>query len=124
MVARNNSLTSVPEGMELIPELKVIDLKGNPFDDGAKVSTIRRFGRHQNQARLMAKFFTLVWRPPRGWHCMRRRPPPGVAGAAHEVHDGLIKVNLTDFISGKYSLSYERVIGPWTTAEFTATALG
>ena len=44
VVARNNSLTSVPEGMELIPELKVIDLKGNPFDDGAKVSTIRRFG--------------------------------------------------------------------------------
>lgn len=44
VVARNNSLTSVPEGMELVPELKVIDLKGNPFDDGAKVSTIRRFG--------------------------------------------------------------------------------
>ena len=44
VVARNNSLTSMPEGMELLPELKVIDLKGNPFDDGAKVLTTRRFG--------------------------------------------------------------------------------
>ena len=41
-----------------------------------------------------------------------------------KLHDGLIKVNLTDFISGKYSLSYERVIGPWTTAEFTVTGIG
>ena len=44
VIARNNKLTSVPAGMELIPELKMIDLKGNPFDDGAKVSTVRRFG--------------------------------------------------------------------------------
>ena len=43
-IARNNNLISVPAGMELIPELKMIDLKGNPFDDGAKVSTVRRFG--------------------------------------------------------------------------------
>ena len=27
------------------------------------------------------------------------------------VRGGLLKVSLTDFISGKYSLSYERVIG-------------
>ena len=26
------------------------------------------------------------------------------------LHDGLVKVSLTDFISGKYSLSYEGVI--------------
>ncbi|MGB2424554.1 MAG: leucine-rich repeat domain-containing protein [Flavobacteriales bacterium] len=44
VVARNNNLTSLPAGMENIPELKSIDLKGNPFDDGAKVQTIRRFG--------------------------------------------------------------------------------
>jgi len=44
LVARNNQLTSLPAGMENIPELKTIDLKGNPFDDGARVETLRRFG--------------------------------------------------------------------------------
>ena len=44
VVARNNNLTSIPEGMENLTELKTIDIKGNPFDDGAKVQTIRRFG--------------------------------------------------------------------------------
>ena len=40
------------------------------------------------------------------------------------LHEGLLKVSLTDFISGKYSLSYERVVGDWTTAEFTVTGIG
>ena len=40
------------------------------------------------------------------------------------LHEGLLKVSLTDFISGKYSLSYERVIGDWTSAEFTVTGIG
>ncbi|MDG1674650.1 MAG: hypothetical protein P8H88_04310 [Flavobacteriales bacterium] len=40
------------------------------------------------------------------------------------LHEGLLKVSLTDFISGKYSLSYERVIGPWATAELTVTGIG
>ena len=40
------------------------------------------------------------------------------------LHEGLLKVSLTDFISGKYSLSYERVMGDWTTAEFTVTGIG
>ena len=44
MVARNNQLTSLPEGMENLTELKTIDVKGNPFDDATKVQTIRRFG--------------------------------------------------------------------------------
>lgn len=44
VVARNNQLTSLPEGMENLTELKTIDVKGNPFDDGTKVQTIRRFG--------------------------------------------------------------------------------
>jgi hypothetical protein len=44
LVARNNNLTGIPEGMENLTELKTIDVKGNPFDDGAKVQTIRRFG--------------------------------------------------------------------------------
>ena len=44
--------------------------------------------------------------------------------APERLHDGLVKVNLTDFISGKYSLSYERVIGPWTSAELTVTGIG
>ena len=43
-MARNNQLTSLPEGMENLTELKTVDVKGNPFDDGAKVQTIRRFG--------------------------------------------------------------------------------
>ena len=46
------------------------------------------------------------------------------ADAPERLHDGLVKVNLTDFISGKYSLSYERVIGPWTSAELTVTGIG
>ena len=40
------------------------------------------------------------------------------------LHEGLLKVSLTDFISGKYSLSYERVVGDWTTAELTVTGIG
>ena len=40
------------------------------------------------------------------------------------LHEGLLKVSLTDFISGKYSLSYERVIGDWSSAEFTVTGIG
>ena len=33
-------------------------------------------------------------------------------------------MSLTDFISGKYSLSYERVVDDWTTAELTVTGIG
>ena len=87
--------------------MKVIDLKGNPFDDGAKVSTIRRFGEDTkisstddaNSSPLVA---------PVGPGGMRKRRESGPACSPRSC-DGLIKVNLTDFISGKYSLSYERV---------------
>ena len=40
------------------------------------------------------------------------------------LHEGLLKVNLTDFIAGKYSLSYERVFGSWASAELTVTGIG
>ena len=40
------------------------------------------------------------------------------------LHDGLLKVNLTDFISGKYSLSYERMLGNWSSVEATVTGIG
>jgi len=46
------------------------------------------------------------------------------SGSPEVLHEGLLKVSLTDFISGKYSLSYERVIGPWATAELTVTGIG
>ena len=47
------------------------------------------------------------------------------SSAAPEVlHDGLLKVNLTDFISGKYSLSYEHVLGNWSSVEATVTGIG
>ena len=40
------------------------------------------------------------------------------------LHDGLLKVSLTDFIAGKYSLSYEHVFGTWASAELTVTGIG
>ena len=40
------------------------------------------------------------------------------------LHDCMVKVSLTDFIAGKYSLSYERVLGNWSTAEVTVTGIG
>ena len=47
------------------------------------------------------------------------------SSAAPEVlHDGLLKVNLTDFISGKYSLSYEHMLGNWSSVEATVTGIG
>ena len=41
---KEQPIDKLPEGMENLTELKTIDVKGNPFDDGTKVQTIRRFG--------------------------------------------------------------------------------
>ena len=46
------------------------------------------------------------------------------AATPEVLHDGLLKVNLTDFISGKYSLSYERMLGSWSSVEATVTGIG
>ena len=64
----------------------------------------------------MAKFFTLCVAALLGTGALHAQSTasPVLPVQPTKLHDGLIKVNLTDFISGKYSLSYERVIGPWT----------
>ena len=74
----------------------------------------------------MTKFFTLCVAVLLGTGTLHAQTTasPVLPVQPTKLHDGLIKVNLTDFISGKYSLSYERVIGPWTTAEFTVTGIG
>ena len=40
------------------------------------------------------------------------------------LEQGLFKVNLTDFVFGKYSMSYERAVGTWASAELTLTGVG
>ena len=37
---------------------------------------------------------------------------------------GMVKLNLTDFAFGKYSMSYERMFDGWTTAELTVSGIG
>lgn len=37
---------------------------------------------------------------------------------------GMLKMNLTDFAVGKYSMSYERMFSGWTTAELTVSGIG
>ena len=124
VVARNNNLTSLPAGMELIPELKVIDLKGNPFDDSARCRPFAGLARTPKSSSTDGQTLHLCVAYARGRDCACANDrKPGFARAARSCMTA-IKVNLTDFISGKYSLSYERVIGPWTTAEFTVTSIG